>query len=121
MSDPGAYQPPVSGPYGRDLDSLRTWTLVVYALYAVGLFTGIMTLAGIVLAYYKRGAATGTIYESHFRYAISTFWLSLVAWIVGGVLTLVWIGWLVIGLWMIWYIFRIIKGGLAAANRQPVT
>jgi uncharacterized membrane protein len=123
MSDPGAYNR-TGLPTGPGIDpsteSLRTFALVVYVLYALGLVTGVLTIAGIILAYLKRGAAAGTVYESHFRYAISTFWLSVIAWIVGGILTLVFVGWIVLALWTVWYVFRIIKGGLRAMNREPV-
>lgn len=124
MSDP--YQPPRQSvpPYAPDrpdLESIRTIVLVIYGLYALGLFVGgLATVVGIVLAYVKRDDARGTIYESHFRWAISTFWIFLLIAVVGGIATLILIGWLILAAGFVWYVYRIVKGWLRANERRPV-
>jgi uncharacterized membrane protein len=107
---------------GAELESIRTTVLFVWGLYALGLFVaGVPTIAGIILAYVKRGSAVGTIYESHFNYAISTFWISILITIVGSILFFIGVGWIVWALGAIWYVYRIIRGGLRALNREPIT
>lgn len=104
-----------------ELEQIRTIVLFVWGLYGLGLVVaGLPTIVGIVLAYVKRDSAIGTIYESHFNYAISTFWISILIAVIGAVATLIFIGWLVLFLGGIWYIYRIVKGALRALNREPV-
>jgi uncharacterized membrane protein len=123
MSDPFEQRTSVP-PYSaerQDLESLRTVVLVVYGLYALGLFVaGVPTLAGIILAYVKRGDAVGTIYQSHFSWAINTFWLSLLITIIGAITTLILVGWLILFAGFIWYVYRIIKGWMRASERRPI-
>jgi uncharacterized membrane protein len=124
MSDPYPPQRQSVPPYAPDrpdLESLRTIVLVIYGLYAVGiLLAGVATLIGIVLAYVKRDDARGTVYESHFRWAISTFWISLLITVIGAITTLILVGWLIIAVGAVWYIYRIVKGWLRANERRPV-
>src|SRR5205085_6137245 len=68
--------------------SLVTVTHFVYALHALSLLIGVLTAAtvagafvfgvpsivAVVINYLKRGDATGTFLESHFRWQIRTFW-----------------------------------------------
>lgn len=120
MSDPSHY-PTTLSPSAAELQSLRSSALIVYGLFAVGLFiAGLPTIAGLILAYLKRGSAAGTIYEGHFNYAISTFWISVIVWIVGWITTFILIGWVIIGLGFVWYVYRIVSGALRAMNSRPV-
>lgn len=124
--------------------SLVTLTHVIYALHAFSLLTGIFTAATIVgaflfgwpsiiaviLNYVKRGETRGTWLESHFRWQIRTFWYGAL-WTVlcalfAGLLTLVtlglalfvvWIPFVVVGLW---FIYRIARGWLALVDRRPM-
>jgi uncharacterized membrane protein len=73
------------------MDSLITWTKVVYALHAfnsphciiatatvVGAFlTGRPSIIAVIVNYINRSEARGTWLESHFRRQIRTFWYGL--------------------------------------------
>jgi uncharacterized membrane protein len=123
MSDPLQQRtsvPPYS-PERQDLESLRTIVLVIYGLYALGVFVaGAATLVGIILAYVKRSDAAGTVYQSHFSWAISTFWISILITIIGAITTLILVGWLILGVGFIWYVYRIVKGWMRASERRPI-
>ncbi|MHB1094168.1 DUF4870 family protein, partial [Thiobacillus sp.] len=94
------------------LASLKTLGTVIYALYALSLFFGVTAIVAIVLNYIKLDDARGTWLESHFRWQIRTFWWGIV-WLVLGTLTwIILIGWLVLGVAGIWFIYRIAKGWL---------
>jgi len=95
--------------------------MIVYAVYALNLaIPGPFGLIGVVLAYLNRGEAEGTWLESHFRWEIRTFWISI-AWIVIGVATI----WLVVGivilalLW-VWWAVRIAIGWSALAKERAI-
>ena len=122
--------------------SLITATLVVYALFGaaavvaivshgfppVAPLGGIVGLIGIIMAYVKRGDATGTWLASHYRWLIRTFWFSLLWGCIGAIIFALLL-WVVIGLiigpaiWIataLWVIYRIIRGYLLFADSKPV-
>jgi len=122
--------------------SLITLTHVTYALHALGRAMGAFgastvvgafvfgwpSIIAVIINYVKKGEARGTWLESHFRWQIRTFWFAL-AWVVlivlvGGVLTLVLVGFVIlwIGLFLlgIWAIYRIARGWLALRDRRPI-
>jgi uncharacterized membrane protein len=115
---------------------------IVYALHALGLVLGAFgaatvigsflfgwpSIIAVVLSYLKRGDARGSWLESHFAWAIRTFWWAL-AWsllvaLVSLPLTLIVIGiatWAA-GLFLlgIWAIYRIARGWLRLKDHQPM-
>jgi uncharacterized membrane protein len=113
---------------------------VIYALHAVSLVTGIITTATIVgafltgwpsiiaviLNYIYRGDVRGTWLDSHFRWQIRTFWFGAL-WVglcmLFIVMTLgigILIAWLPLAIVGIWFVYRILRGWLALADRRPM-
>jgi uncharacterized membrane protein len=105
----------------EQLASLKTLTMVVYALQVASIFVGITAIVGVVINYVKRDDAVGTVYQSHFDWQIRTFWWGLVWSIVGFVLLfalgLGLVVWFVAG---VWAIYRVVKGFLKLNDNQPV-
>jgi uncharacterized membrane protein len=106
---------------------------VVSALLSHGLIVfaplvGLAGIAGVIVAYVKRGDAQGTWVASHFTWLIRTFWWSLL-WGVIGALILVTLGLVLIGIPIaiaifvatsIWGIYRLVRGFLLFKDSQPV-
>src|SRR5690606_39479865 len=62
----------------EQLKSLKTLTMVVYALQGLSFVTGGVTgVVGVIINYIKREQVAGTLLESHFRWQIRTFWFAL--------------------------------------------
>ena len=122
------------------MDSLVTWTKVVYALHAFSLLTGIIGTATVVgafltgwssiiavmLNYIKRSEVRGTWLESHFLWQIRTFWFGLL-WISLCVIFIIMtlgIGllfmWLPISLVGLWFVYRIIRGWVTLNENRPM-
>lgn len=102
-------------------DETRLMALIVYGLYLTALLSaGIAGIAGVIVAYVKKGETHGTIWESHFDNQISIFW----AWFglcVLGLLTF-WVfglGFLIIGAAFVWFLYRTIKGLVLAIESKP--
>jgi uncharacterized membrane protein len=112
------------------LDSLKSWTHVIYALHAFSLLTGILgaatiigafltgwpSLIAVILNYVKRGDTRGTWLESHFRWQIRTFWYGLL-WVglcLAGILMTLGIGiivlWIPLAIVTLWFVYRIARG-----------
>ena len=65
--------------YSIDKDTNRTLTFILYVLYIVAIFSaGILALVALVINYIKLDAVKGSIFESHFRFQIRTFWWYLI-------------------------------------------
>jgi uncharacterized membrane protein len=109
---------PTSGP------SLRTVSMIVYGLFALGFVTSglftFATLAAIIIIYIKRADAAGTIYATHFDWLISTFLWSLL-WLLLSFLTMfIGIGWIGLIATVVWVLYRLIKGFLALLDGKPI-
>lgn len=122
------------------LNSLVTWTTVIYALHAFSLVAGIITTAtvvgtfltgwpsilAVILNYVKVSDARGTWVESHFRWQIRTFWFGLL-WVVLCALFVVFtlgigllIVWLPLAIVTGWFIYRIVRGWSRLSSGRPM-
>ena len=104
----------------EQLASLKTLATVIYALYALSLFSGITAIVAIVLNYIKLDDAKGTWLESHFRWQIRTFWWSVVWFVLGALTWIILVGWVVLGVAFVWFIYRIAKGWLNLNENKPM-
>ena len=107
-------------PTDEKLASLKTLATVIYALYALSLFSGITAIVAIVLNYIKLDDAKGTWLESHFRWQIRTFWWSVVWFVLGALTWIILVGWVVLGVAGVWFIYRIAKGWLNLNDGKPM-
>jgi uncharacterized membrane protein len=101
--------------------SARTWALIIWGLYlAAYALSPLVAVIGLCLAYVKRADLAGTPYESHATSAIRTFWISLLTGAIGAVLLIVGIGFVILGLLVIWNIFRIVRGLVNASEGKAI-
>ncbi|HEX7038272.1 MAG TPA: DUF4870 domain-containing protein [Pseudomonadales bacterium] len=92
---------------------------IIYVLYLAGFVLGITPIIGLVMAYMARGSGPEWL-ESHYTYAIRTFWIGLLYGMVASVLTVVLIGFLLYAVVAIWFIVRCVKGLMRADKEQPI-
>ncbi len=100
----------ITGVDKQKEQSLKTITMVVYALQAASFFIGLSFIAAIIVNYIKQSEVEGTWLESHFLWQIRTFWYSVLWSIIGFVLVFVFIGYLVLAADALWVIYRIVRG-----------
>jgi len=102
------------------LQSEKTLTTIIYALYAASILAGITAIVAIVMNYVKKDDVAGTFLESHYRWQIRTFWYGLL-WSVLGVITLlIIIGGVVLFVNGVWVIYRIVKGWLRLNDNKAM-
>jgi uncharacterized membrane protein len=97
-------------------------TQIIYGLHAASLIAGgITSIVAVILNYVKREDVIGTMFESHFRWQIRTFWFSLLWFVIGGILMFAFfIGalvWIAMG---IWFIYRIVLGWLRLSEGKAM-
>jgi uncharacterized membrane protein len=102
------------------MQSLKTLTAVVYALYAVTFIAGITCIIAVVINYVKKDDVAGTWLESHFRWQIRTFWFGLLWMFLGALTWIVVIGWIILAANAVWLIYRIVKGWLNLNENKPM-
>ena len=92
---------------------------LVYGLYLLSFLIGISGLIGLVFAYLNRGKAGGWI-DSHYTYAIRTFWIGLLYGFVSVILSLAVVGVLLAVLTVVWVVIRCIIGLQKASAGEPI-
>jgi uncharacterized membrane protein len=90
---------------------------IIYILYLVAIVFGITGLIGVVMAYVYRSDAPDWL-RSHYQFQIRTFWIGLLYFLVGLVLTYLLIGYLVLLFWVVWVIVRCVKGIKALDQKE---
>jgi uncharacterized membrane protein len=111
----------------------RAMPAVVYVLYLLGLFHGITLIVGLIMAYVLRGSS-GPVNAGHYTYLIRTFWISLVAGLIGAAIMLVsfpfafiligipfvWAGGVICFLAWLWAVVRTIVGLVRLSQGTPI-
>ena len=100
---------------------VKNYVFIAYVTYALGLFIWFTPVVGVILAFIKRDEAQGSIYASHIDYLIKTFWMSLVGTVLGTFTTLILIGWLILLVTAIWFIYRVVIGLIKLNEDKPVS
>ena len=111
--------PPPQRETDRWLEPGKTNIQVIYVLYLASMVVGITSIIGVIIAYMNRGKAGGWI-ESHYTWAIRTFWMGLLYSLISAVLMIVGIGFLLFFAVAIWAIIRIVKGLQKAARDEAI-
>jgi uncharacterized membrane protein len=91
----------------------------IYVLYLVGFIVGITAIVGLVMAYLNRGKSEAWV-ETHYTWAIRTFWIALLGGFVSALLMIVAIGFLLLLAVVIWVIVRVVVGLQAVSRGEPI-
>ncbi|MEM8950967.1 MAG: hypothetical protein AAGA21_08625 [Pseudomonadota bacterium] len=112
--------PPPPGAAATD----NTMLHVTYGLFAVSFLIGVAAIVAVVLAYLQRGKPLNEMQASHVEWQIRTFWWGLLFAVIGFItpflLGSMFVGMLVFGLMLVWYIYRIAKGWLWLKDSRTV-
>lgn len=117
MSNPD--QAPEPRQTDRWLEPGKTNLQVIYILYLASFVIGITGIVGIVLAHLNRGKSEVWL-ESHYTWAIRTFWIGLLGALVSGLLMFILIGMLLMPLVALWIIIRTIVGLQKLGRNEPI-
>ena len=82
----------------------------VYILYVVGWILPIIApIVGVIFAYIHRDDAAPWL-QTHYQFQIRTFWIGVLFGVISVVTSLIYIGWLLMLLTLIWMTVRCAKG-----------
>lgn len=109
-------QPPATQPSpANEMDGPK----LVYILYFISLAVGITALAGLIVAYLKRGEASAAA-GTHYTFLIRTFWIGLLYAVISGLTAVIGIGFLLALATVVWFLVRTIKGFMLANDGKTV-
>ena len=111
--------PPPERETDRWLEPGKTNIQVIYVLYLASMIVGITSIIGVVIAYMNRGKAGGWL-ESHYTWAIRTFWMGILYSLIAAVLMIVGIGFLLMIAVAVWIVVRCVIGLQAASKSEPI-
>jgi len=101
--------------------SLKTYTMIVYVCLLAGWLLGGMTaIVGVILNHATKEKVIGTIYESHYKYQMRTFYFGLLWMIIGLIGTFVLIGYVVLFANSVWITYRAIKGFMKLNDGEEI-
>jgi len=82
----------------------------VYILYVVGWIIPIIApIVGVIFAYIHRDDSQPWL-QTHYQFQIRTFWIGVLFGVISVVTSLIYIGWLLMLLTLIWVTIRCAKG-----------
>lgn len=88
---------------------------LLYIGYALAVF---LPLGAIILGFIARNDYRDTAYDGHCDNLIQMFWVGLVLFIAGTVLSFIGVGFLIF-IWLtIWYAIRLVKGLIAVSKAE---
>jgi uncharacterized membrane protein len=101
------------------LESERTVVLFAYGLHLLGAIAGVTSIIGLILNYVRRNHYGG-LFDSHHRWMIRSFWWAILWVAIGWVTTLIFIGWVILFLAWLWYVYRHVRGLSNLLNGEPM-
>lgn len=103
----------------RPVESDTGIAFLIYILYAIGYFTGISAIVGVIIAHAHAGTADPLL-RSHYQFQIRTFWIGLLYLVVEIITCVIIVGIFVLFWWFVWSVVRILKGVLALNDQKPI-
>jgi uncharacterized membrane protein len=140
MSEPTSGQFAIVPPRTVDEASLRQMAMIAYGMLLAACVIGVTAIIAVIIAYIKRGDASGTVWQSHYRNVIVVFWVMFAAFAAGlmsfpialglfvaqdfawswlpafSVPVLFWL--LVFPILLIWFLYRTIRGLVRASESR---
>lgn len=94
---------------------------LAYLLQAAAIATGITYPISAIISHTQRSKAAGTWLESHFRWQIETFWISLAVGLAGvAALAAGPLGLMILSGDLMWIVYRIVQGWVKLGQDQPI-
>tara|TARA_R110001592_G_scaffold67059_1_gene205835 strand:- start:9811 stop:10164 length:354 start_codon:yes stop_codon:yes gene_type:complete len=112
-------QVPSNTPLSSQDDEAKTHALIAYALMLTGLVTVVFWLVGGIWAMVKKSDIEGSRFSDHYDNLISTFWWGIFWAVVGGILSLLVVGYFMLGILWLWALYRLIKGLAKLTSNRP--
>ena len=102
-----------------NVEAERTLVIVCYALHMIGAVAGITSIVGLIVNYVKRDPYD-EFFDSHHAWMIRSFWWALLWGVIGFITIIVLIGWVILFVVWVWYVYRHVRGLINFLNGEPM-
>ncbi|AFK54324.1 DUF4870 family protein [Tistrella mobilis] len=107
------------GADDRTAHQAEVMLTVTYGLHLLGMLTALPLVVASIIAHVRFFMLdTETTERAHYRYLVETFWFGVIANIIGAALTVIFIGFVVLGITWIWMVWRFVRGWLRMREGQ---
>lgn len=102
-------------------DQERTTLLIAYVLHVIAPFTAwTAAIVGVIIDHIKIGETHNEFIRSHHRWLIHTFWWGALWLAISTVLVLLLVGYLLYVVVAVWWLYRVVRGGLSFIEKRPM-
>jgi uncharacterized membrane protein len=101
------------------VESDRMFALVAYGLHLFGAIAAIPSIVGLIINYVKRDHYD-ELFDSHHAWMIRSFWWAILWGIIGCITIFILIGWAILFLVWVWYIYRHVRGLINFLNGEAM-
>ncbi|WP_372071539.1 hypothetical protein P7L75_23855 [Tistrella mobilis] len=107
------------GADDRTAHQAEVMLTVTYGLHLLGMLTALPLVVASIIAHVRFFMLdTETTERAHYRYLVETFWFGVIANVIGAALTVIFIGFVVLGITWIWMVWRFVRGWLRMREGQ---
>ncbi|HAE51527.1 MAG: hypothetical protein CMO30_27810 [Tistrella sp.] len=107
------------GADDRTAHQAEVMLTVTYGLHLLGMLTALPLVVASIIAHVRFFMLdTETTERAHYRYLVETFWFGVIANVIGAALTVIFIGFVVLGITWIWMVWRFVRGWLRMRDGQ---
>ena len=93
------------GADDRTAHQAEVMLTVTYGLHLLGMLTALPLVVASIIAHVRFFMLdTETTERAHYRYLVETFWFGVIANVIGAALTVIFIGFVVLGITWIWMV-----------------
>jgi uncharacterized membrane protein len=101
------------------VESDRTLALVAYGLHLFGAIAAVPSIVGLIVNYVKRNDYD-ELFDSHHSWMIRSFWWAILWCVLGFVTLVIGVGFVILFVAWLWYIYRHVRGLIALLNGEPL-
>lgn len=101
-----------------NVETSTTIPTIIYVLFLSNIIIPFTGLIGVIMAYINKD--DGSFLDTHYQFQIRTFWIGLLYVVVGILLSVIFIGYLILLFTVVWIIVRCAKGLKHLGKKEPM-
>lgn len=105
---------------GAPTEAERKTLGLTYVLYGIGVFIPLAALIGVIINHARINEVRSELAQTHHRWLMRSFWFTVLWASIGGFLTAIGVGAVILFFAYLWYIYRVVRGGLNFLENKPM-
>lgn len=93
-------------------DAERKTLSLTYILYCIGVFVPLAAMIAVIINHVRVNEVRSDFARNHHRWQMRSFWFTVLWAVLGGFLSGIGVGVIILFFAYLWYIYRVARGGL---------